>query len=204
MVASIVAPLILTVLVMILLLLSAAAVVGLLGWRALRRRWRVLRTRLAGGGVAALWAIGTVGTARRRVRPSHAEVYSWSPLRARREMWRAVDVAESAVRVADVAGAPVAELPSLCRRLHGVAADLDSVLRVEPAHSGGDSGANHVRAQVAAVIDAATEVQRAAVTSANDAHAPRVRALTRDALDEVDCLAAGLDRSSGPFTRPPY
>jgi len=194
-VASLVAPLILAVLVMILLMMVGAALVGFLAWRAGRRRWRLFRARMAGGGVAALYAIVTEGVVRRRGAPTRTDVDSWSALRARREMWRVVDLASSAVSVAERAGGPVADLPALCSRLHASAADLDQILRVEPANGPSGHAGSELRRHVSALIQAAHDVQGAAVAAASDAHSPKLGALTRDASVELDCLGTGMARA---------
>ena len=46
-------------------------------------------------------------------------------------MWVAVEDAEIAVAHAESHDAPVAELPAVCRSLHGVAGELDGLLRLE-------------------------------------------------------------------------
>ena len=93
----------------------------------------------------------------------------------------------------------MAELPSLCRRIRAVSSDVDRILRVEPAPRSGASDTSDLRRQVADVIDAAIDVQRAAVAAASDANAAKVSALTRDAGDELDCVAAGLSRAAYPI-----
>jgi hypothetical protein len=83
----------------------------------------------------------------------------------------------------------------LCRRLQAAAVDIDKVLRV-------DSGARVPAAlgdQVLEVMRAAADVQQAAVTSAGETSAQRIRELTEDAGHELSLLDAGLDsmRTSG-------
>ncbi|HEY5109917.1 MAG TPA: hypothetical protein VII96_09955, partial [Acidimicrobiales bacterium] len=124
-----------------------------------------------------------------------AELQLWSAARVGKEMWRSVDRAAAAVRAADELGGPTAELPSLCRRLQAAAVDIDKVLRVDPAArvpvAVGD--------QVLEVMQAATDVQQAAVASAGEASSQRIRDLTEDAGHELSLLDAGLAsmRSSG-------
>ncbi len=112
-------------------------------------------------------------------------------------MWRTVDQAERAVRAADGIGASTVGLTSICARLRASVADLDTVLRVEP------SGVLPVelRAQVGDVLRAASDVQRAAVTSAGDHNGQRVRALVQDADHELRCLDAGLESARTALPR---
>ncbi|HMD46036.1 MAG TPA: hypothetical protein VKG43_07745 [Acidimicrobiales bacterium] len=198
MAASILTPLIFGLLFLIFLMLSAAAVGGFLLWRWGRRKYREVRNHVAGRTLVGAWSMVQNRRSPWASNFTWDDVHAWTPQRARREMWRAVDAAESAVRVADQGGASVAELPTLCRRIREVSSDVDRILRVEPPKSPEGSDPSDLRRQVADVIDAAIDVQRAAVAAASDANAAKVRALTRDAGDELDCVAAGLARSAFP------
>jgi hypothetical protein len=126
---------------------------------------------------------------------TEAEIRQWSSARVGKEMWRSVDRATAAVRAADDLGGPTAELPSLCRRLQAAAVDIDKVLRVDPAAPVPGT----VSDQVLEVIRAAADVQQAAVASAGEASAQRLRDLTDDAGHELSLLDAGLAsmRASG-------
>ena len=129
------------------------------------------------------------------------EISAWSAMRARRNVavGRCGQLRRRCGREGRwPGGRPTGRLLSL----HSLAADLDQVLRVEPAHLLGGPTAAPLRTQVAAVIDAATDVQRAAVDAASDAHGARIDALTRDARVEVDCLAEGLSRAGVTVSRP--
>jgi hypothetical protein len=110
-------------------------------------------------------------------------------------MWRSVDRATAAVRAADELGGPTAELPSLCRRLQAAAVDIDKVLRVDP----GARVPAPLGDQILEVMQAAADVQQAAVASAGEASTQRIRELTEDAGHELSLLDAGLTsmRSSG-------
>jgi hypothetical protein len=185
-------PILVGTLVVALLFMAGLAVTGFLLWRYGRRRWRAFQSHGAVVGAAALWeATRYAGSGRgsiHRQPRSSEEIHGWPPRRVRKEVWRAVDQAESAVRVATQAGAPTASLPMLCRRLHEVAVHLDQVLRVE---SSGPVPAE-VAAQAVEVMRAAAGVQKAAVDSASDANGERVRDLVRDAEQEIQCLDAGV------------
>ena len=85
------------------------------------------------------------------------------------------------------------------RRAHGFAARCAGGSTRRPSTSTrccGSSGRRPVPAEVAAqvieVMQAAADVQRAAVASASDANGQRVRDLVRDADHEIQCLDAGL------------
>jgi hypothetical protein len=170
------------------LMAAGLVVTGLLAWRVTRRKWRTFRNHGAVLGATALWEATAVRRRRGGEVTSPEEVGQWTPGRARKEMWRSVDQAGAALRTATDLGAPLAELPSLCRRLHSAAVDLDKVLRVEPA----GPVPTEVRTQVHEVMRAAGDIQRAAVVSASDANGSRVRDLTRDAVHEIELLDAGL------------
>jgi hypothetical protein len=172
--------------VLVVLGVAAAVVAALLVRRTVRRRWRLVRSHGAVIALLALWDATAALRARRR-RPLAGDNWS-SPRRVRRSLWQAVDGAADAVRTAADLGAPVAELPSLCRRLEGAVADLDRVLRLEPAGPVPPS----IRGHVQDVMRAADDVRRVAIAAAADACDPRVAELARDADDEVQLLDAGM------------
>jgi hypothetical protein len=172
--------------VLVVLSVAAAMVAALLVRRTVRRRWRLVRSHGAVITLLALWDATAALRAGRR-RPLAGDNWS-SPRRVRRSLWQAVDGAADAVRTAADLGAPVAELPSLCRRLEGAAADLDRVLRLEP----GGPVPPSIRGHVQDVMRAADDVRRVAIAAAGDACDPRVAELARDADDEVQLLDAGL------------
>jgi hypothetical protein len=182
------------------LLAGLASVVFLTGgfllWRYGRRKVRSFRSHGAVIGATALWGAAASNRWNRSAAVvTSAELQQWSAARVSKEMWRSVDRAAAAVRAADELGGPTAELPSLCRRLQAAAVDIDKVLRVDPAArvpvAVGD--------QVLEVMQAATDVQPAAVASAGEASSQRIRDLTEDAGHELSLLDAGLAsmRSSG-------
>jgi hypothetical protein len=169
-------------------------------WRYGRRKWRAFHAHGAVVGAVALWE----ATARRRRAgdgsvPSDGELASWSPRVLRRELWHSVDQASAAVRAATGVGAPTAELPALCRRLHAAAVDLDKILRVTPAAP----VPADVAGQAGDIMRAAADVGAAAVASASDANGERVRRLTDDAGHEIALLDAGLASARSALTPPP-
>lgn len=171
-------------------LVSVAALTGgFLLWRFARRRIRALRTHGAVIGATAVWEAAASNRWNRAGAPtSAADVASWSSTRVRKELWRSVDRAASAVRAADSVGAPTAELPSLCRRIQAATTDIDKMLRVDPTARVPTALCD----QVVDVMRAADDVQQAAVGSAGEASSHRVRELTEDAGNEVALLDAGL------------
>jgi len=190
MAASILESLALGVVLMVGLVSAAALTGGFLLWRYARKRFRALRTHGAVIGATAVWeAAASNRWNRTGVPTSAADVASWSSTRVRKELWRSVDRAASAVRAADSVGAPTAELPSLCRRIQAAATDIDMVLRVDPAARVPTALCD----QVVEVMRAADDVQQAAVGSAGEASSHRVRELTEDAGNELALLDAGLE-----------
>ncbi len=163
----------------------------LLGRSYVRRHWRLLHGHVAVRGVLATLALFAAGRERVMGRATPEDLSRGASSRVRRRMWVAVEDAEVAVAHAQSQDAPVAELPSVCRSLHGVADQLDKLLRLERRLPQGASRAD-VRRQVAEVIEAARDVQAAAVRAGSDATEPQVRSLVRHARDEVDIVSTAL------------
>jgi hypothetical protein len=172
-IASVWLPILAGALVFVALLMAATFAAGYLLWRRGRRRWRMIRNHGVVVGAATLWQATSSGRFRAPVAASADQVAGWSP---------------GQVRTATGVGAPIASLPSLCQRLRHTATAIDQVLRVEP------SGVvpPEVASQAHEVMQAASDVQRAAVASASEANATLVRDLSRDADQEIQCLDAGL------------
>ena len=160
----------------------------------LRRHWRLVRGHVATRGVLAGLAVLSAGRDRYAARATPGDLSRGSASRVRRRMWVAVEDAEAAVAHASSHDAPVAELPSVCRSLRGVAGELDGLLRMERRLPAGTARADAVRAQVADVIGAARDVQAAALRAGSDAAEPQVRSLVRQARDEVEIVSSALSR----------
>lgn len=165
--------------------------VFLIGRSYVRRHWRLLHGHTFVRGILATVALFSAGRERYVGRATPEDLSRGAASRVRRRMWVAVEDAEIAVAHAESQDAPVAELPSVCRSLHGVADQLDSLLRLERRLPQGASRAD-VRRQVAEVIEAARDVQAAAVRAGSDATEPQVRSLVRHARDEVDIVSTAL------------
>ena len=200
MVASILESLAIGVVLLVGLVSITLLTGGFLLWRFARRRLRALRSHGAVIGATAVWEAAASNRWNRTGTPATAaDVSGWSSTRVRKELWRSVDRAASAVRAADAVGAPTAELPSLCRRLQAAATDLDKVLRVDPAARVPTTLCD----QVVEVMRAADDVQQAAVASAGEANGQRVRELTEDAGNELTFLDAGLASLRSTGSAPP-
>jgi hypothetical protein len=182
------------------LLIAGVVVLGVLAAAFLvargyvRRHWRLLHGHGAVRGVLATLALLAAGRERYAGRSSAQDLSRGAPSRVRRRMWVAVEDAEIAVAHAESHDAPVADLPVVCRSLQSVAGELDGLLRLERRLPSGASRDEAVRRQVAEVIEAARDVQAAAVQAGSDATEPQVRALVRHARDEVDIVSAALSR----------
>ena len=176
--------------VVTLLLMLTVAVTAALAVRSVRRRYRSLRSRVRMRGVGTttrpdLPAVRAVAAA------TVASPAWWASQRDRQRMWRAVSAAQHAVAVARESGAPVGDLPALCRQLSAAAGGVDAVLRA----SAGDRA---WRRDAAAdqVERAALDVQRAAVESLTMVTAADTTPLLNAVRREVLALAAGV-RAAG-------
>jgi len=183
----------------IVLVVGTAVVFGVIVALRARRRWHAVRDHAATRSAMAAGSVA-IAAARGRRRPAVAapeELARWSAARTRREMWRAVDSAQAAVRAGVSMGAPVGDLPALCGRLQRNAETLDSILR----HEVDSNPSATVRAQVAEVLLASNTVQRAGVLASGEALSPEIATLVADAENEVQCVTAGLASmraASGP------
>jgi hypothetical protein len=184
------------VFVLIAGLVAAAglAVAFLLARSYVRRHWRLLRGHVVTRGVLAVVAALAAGRERFAGRATPEDLSSGTAARVRRRMWTAVEDAEIAVAHASSHDAPVADLPSVCRRLRSAAEDLDALLRLERRLPRDTAPPESVRCRVAEVIGAARDVQAAALGASGDAAQPQVRDLVRHASDEVELVSAALSR----------
>jgi hypothetical protein len=193
-VASLWEPLLVGMLVVVTAVLAGLVVAAFLLWRYGRRKWRAFHSH---GLVVAGLALWEATSSRRSPRSTWSpdDVYGWTSRQVRRELWRSVDRAGSAVEAAEEADGSTASLPDLCRRLREVAARLDRVLRID----GQRLVPPDVAAQAIEVMQAASDVQRAAMASASDANGQRVKTLVRDADPEIRCVDAGLASAQAVF-----
>jgi len=170
------------------------AVAFVLARRYVRRRWHFVRRHPLTRGAMAAGAFVLAGRERSWARATPEQLSSGSAVRVRRRMWVAVEDAEKAVAHASSHDAPVADLPAVCRSLHGVATELDGLLRHERRLPSGTQRTDALRGQVAELIGAARDVQAAALRAGSESAEPQVRALVRRAAEEIDIAAAGLAR----------
>ncbi|HWD56042.1 MAG TPA: hypothetical protein VG346_13025 [Acidimicrobiales bacterium] len=182
--------------------LVIAGVLGALGLavafvvarRYLRRRWHLVRRNPATRAVLAAGTLALAGRERAWARATPARLTNRSASRVRRRMWVAVEDAEAAVAHVSSRDAPVADLPSVCRSLRGLAGELDGLLRHERRLPQGTPRGDGLRSQVAELVGACRDVQAAALRAGSEAAEPQVRALVRRAAEEVDIASAGLAR----------
>ena len=177
-----------------ILTVGAFAAAFVLGRRYVRRHWRLVQGHVVTRGALGALTLVAAGSERRAARATPDELSRGAATRVRRRMWTAVDDAEAAVAHASEHDAPVAELPSVCRSLRGVAEQLDGLLRHERRLPRGVTREDSLRRQVAEVIGAARDVQAAALRAGSDATEPQLRSLVRHAGDEVDIVSAALSR----------
>jgi hypothetical protein len=180
--------------VAVLFLLGALATFVLLRRRARRRwnRWQAhpaTRSVLAATALVASWRERRTGD-----RDAPAAFGRGTAARARRRLSVALRDAEEAVGYASSRQAPVGELPAVCRTLRRVGDELDGLLRLQGRLPLRRQRIDAIGAQVREVVDAAHDIQAAALRACSDANEPRLRALVRDVRDEVDIVAAGLAR----------
>jgi hypothetical protein len=162
--------------------------------RRVRRTWNRVQGHVVTRGVLAAPSVLGGWRDRFEARGNPEELSVGSPARARRQMWIAIEDAERAVEHANSLDAPVAELPSVCRSLRRAGDELDHLLsagrRLPADRRRTDAGPR----QVAELMHAARDVQAAAVCACSEATEPRLRALVRDARDEVQIVSAALSR----------
>jgi hypothetical protein len=187
---SVAVEVLIVVVVTALVLLTAGAAAYVL----VRRRWRRIRSHPATRGVVATLSVLSAWRDRLTARPAAQEVGPGPAARARRRMWAAINDAEQAVQHADALDAPVADLPAVCRSLRRVGGQLDHQLRLERRLPARQVRSDAVRAQAAEVIRAARDVQAAALGACSDATEPQIRALVRQARDEIEIVGSALSR----------
>jgi hypothetical protein len=152
----------------------------------LRKRLRELRSHTAVRTAVALAGVLRAG-------PGAAVTHG--PARWRYELWQAVGATTRAVEGAQRAGAPVADLPHLARRLRATADELDGLLAMAAGIHPTTTEVEGLRRHLDETLDAASSIRRAALASAADAASTRVDALAADAGREVASLAAGIARA---------
>lgn len=202
------APVLIGSLVFVAVVALAVVSAVFLAWRGARRRLATLRRHTAVRSAVALWDLARPGLSGPAPSPTgglagalrgFGLAGSLSTARLRHDLWRRVGMAERTVRQAADAGGPLGDLPSLCRRLHDVAFDLDRLLAMGDGLAPGTPEVDGPRRQAADVTRAADHIRLAALAAAGAAATTRVDELTADADREVRSLAAGLARARAAF-----
>ena len=178
----------------------AVAAGGVTAW------WLMRAVRRLAAGLAVASAVrlaGRVASARRPVqgrevwlraaaaRP-RASLSWWSIRNERRALRRSVGAAEHAVTAARAAGAPVGELPALCRDLHRVHRDADRQLMLAALDGRGHD--DQARAEAAAVRGSAEQIRSLAARALTVASGPASSQLAGQVEAEAVALAAGWSR----------
>lgn len=149
--------------------------------------------RLAGSPVRSrrpalareLWLRATA--ARPRVSPSW-----WSIRGERHSLRRSVGAAEHSVAAAVAAGAPVGDLPALCRDLRQVYRETDRRLML--AALGSHAGNDQVRSQAVALRGSAGQIRSLAVRTLAETSGPATGQLAAQVDNEAAALAEGWSR----------
>jgi hypothetical protein len=132
-----------------------------------------------------LWLRAAAG--RPRVDPSW-----WSIRDERRSLQRSVSAAEHSVAAAVAAGAPVGELPALCRDLRRLCRDADRRLMLAALDGRGRD--DQARVQVAAVRASAERIRSLAVRALTETSGPAASRLATQVDTEAAALDAGWSR----------
>jgi hypothetical protein len=162
--------------------------------RRVRRTWKRVQSHVVTRGVLAAPSVLGAWRDRFEGRASPEALSVLSPTRARRQMWIAIEDAERAVQHADALDAPIAELPAVCRSLRRAGEELDHLWRAGRRLPADRRRSDGVPRQVAELTHAARDVQAAALCAGSEATEPGLRALVRDAREEVQIVAAALSR----------
>ncbi len=187
MVASLWVSLVTVAAVMVIVAGALLTVGSILVWHFGRRKWRAFRSHGLVTAAVALW--GMASTLRRPHAPATPdEMRGWSARQLRSELSRTIDRTEGAISAAAGLGGETSTLDNLFRQLRVAAAELDLLVRMQPA----GTVAAGLSDQVAAVCGAASDIQSAALAMATDWTGEQVRHLVTDARHETAAVDAGL------------
>jgi hypothetical protein len=124
----------------------------------------------------------------------------WSIRNERRSIQRSASAAEHSVTAAVAAGAPVGELPALCRELRRLRRDADRRLMLAAVDGRGRD--EQARVQVAAVRASAERIRSLAVRSLTETSGPAAgRRLATQVDTEATALDAGWSRLRDTYAR---
>ena len=183
----------------------ALAAAGVAAWWvtwSVRRMGRRLRAVTAAGMATATQLAGPAvigrptGLARGlRLRAAagrpRANSSWWASTSERRSLRRSASAAEHSVAAAVAAGAPVGELPALCRDLRRVCRDADRKLMLA-AMDGRDR--EQAQVQAAAVLASAERIRSLAVRTLSESSDPEASRLAAQLDIETAALDAGWSR----------
>jgi hypothetical protein len=116
----------------------------------------------------------------------------WSIRKERRSLQRSASAAEHSVAAAVAAGAPVGELPALCRDLRRLCRDADRRLMLAAVDGRGRD--DQARAQVAGVRASAEQIRSLAVRTLTETSGPAASRLATQVNTEAAALDAGWSR----------
>jgi hypothetical protein len=116
----------------------------------------------------------------------------WSIRNERRSLQRSASAAEHSVAAAVAAGAPVGELPALCRDLRRLRRDADRRLMLAAVDGRGHD--EQARVQVAAVRASAERIRSLAVRTLTETTGPAASRLATQVDTEATALDAGWSR----------
>lgn len=190
--------------------LAAAGVTAWWVMRSLRRMRRRLGSVTAAGMATAarlaepaaisrpsvqareLWLRAAAGRPR-------ANASWWSIRNERRSLQRSASAAEHSVAAAVAAGAPVGELPVLCRELRRLRRDADRRLMLAAVDGRGRD--EQARVQVAAVRASAERIRSLAVRTLTEISGPAASRLATQVDTEATALDAGWSRLRDTWAR---
>lgn len=184
--------------VTVLLVIATLAAVTTLGVRAVRRRYRAVRSRFGFPRIGTRSRID-LPAVRTAALATVASPTWWVVQHDRHRMWRAVLSAEHAVAVAERAGAPVGDLPALSRQLTAAAGGVDAVLRASAGRSSLRRQATDERRRLEA---AATDLHEAVLDSLRMVSVAHTEPLLSQVRLEVAALGAGVRAATDPWKRP--
>lgn len=171
-------------------LLSLCAAAALAGALWVRRRWRRLRLLWRNGPEGALILLGRSAWRWALDRPLPDR--RWREVaKSRRELRLSVAAAERAVDVAEAAGAPVAELRSLSRRLRTSADAVDASLAIDQWRATRSTGMPDIARQVDELLRASADIHESAARMLTTTSGVVQTGLLEDAQRELAAVSAG-------------
>lgn len=182
------------------------AAAGVMAWwvlRSVRRMRRRLGSVTAAGMATAARLAGPAAISRPSVQARElwlraaagrprANPSWWSIRNERRSLQRSASAAEHSVAAAVAAGAPVGELPALCRELRRLRRDADRRLMLAAVDGCGHD--EQARVQVATVRASAERIRSLAVRTLTETSGPAASRLATQVDTEATALDAGWSR----------